>query len=347
MKTFVRSLLIVPVIAVFAAGFLMKTTAQKRGDSFSHRTAAHARVNCNSCHKVPTANWQSVRQFPDVADYPDHDSCIQCHRDDFFRSNRPAICAICHVNVSPRGEARFVFPLRSRSQEFSTIFPHNAHQDIIAGVQRKYDVAVAHFVTAKFETADDPPQFNNCTICHKTADGLPPYATRSLAGTQPLTEPAADTFTARAEFFKSSPTGHESCFACHYQSQKPVRTDCASCHRLTAPYFASNAVLRYSLKFNHLEKRKNNPGEDCPVGCHSSTDCMSCHIRIAQNSDLRSLTTADVPIITCMQCHANNLNEEIGKREKSIAEKQAVFQCNYCHTPAIGSFKIPSSHRKQ
>lgn len=337
-KNRIRIFFIALTALICAAAFLTKTTAQKRGDNFSHRTAAHARINCNSCHKVPTANWQSARQFPDVADYPDHDSCIRCHRADFFRSNRPSICAICHVNVSPRGEARFAFPLPGRSQEFSTIFPHNVHQDIIASLRKNYDVAVAHFVNVRFELAAKAraAEFNNCTICHKTMTGLPQYAARIPSQTQPLAEAAAETFTAQAEFFKDAPNNHASCFSCHYQSQKPVSTNCAGCHARTAPYLEAAAVQRYSLKFDHQEKN------------HAEKDCMSCHVRIVQNSDVRSLKDADVPILTCSTsaCHGDELSDELAKREKSIAEKQAVFQCAYCHTSAIGRFQAPSSHRK-
>src|SRR5687768_9875695 len=39
---------------------------------FSHVTEKH-RQDCNNCHKVPTRNWQQTGNFPDVADYPDHD----------------------------------------------------------------------------------------------------------------------------------------------------------------------------------------------------------------------------------------------------------------------------------
>jgi hypothetical protein len=211
------------------------------------------------------------------------------------------------------------------------------HQDIIAGVPKKYsEVAVAHFVNVKFVRADDPPppRFNNCAICHQTAANLPSYATRRLLPGQQLTAPAAENFTAKAEFFKDGPSGHASCFTCHYQNQKPVSTDCASCHRLAAPYFEANTIVRYSLKFDHQEKE------------HAVKDCMSCHIRIAQNFDLRSMTDADVPVLSCTPCHATPLKEEIDKRENTIAAKQAIFQCSYCHTSAIGSFPVPSSHRK-
>ena len=61
------------------------------------------------------------------------------------------------------------------------------------------------------------------------------------------------------------------------------------------------------------------------------------------------LTNADVPLLTCSSssCHNKQIIEEVGMREKSIADKQTIFQCNYCHTPEIGSFKIPASHQEQ
>ncbi len=340
-KNRIRLFLIALTAFAFAASFLERTSAQKGRDSFSHSTAAHKKIDCASCHKNPTANWTSARGFPDVADYPDHDSCIGCHRNDFFRGNRPAICAICHVNVSPRGKARFAFPVKSRSQEFSTVFPHDVHQDIIASNEKKYEqVAVAHFVKAGFKFIDDEdkkPQFNNCAICHQTPDDLPKYTTLKPLRTESLTNPAAENFIARAEFFKNNPDNHASCFNCHYQGQKPTRTDCAGCHRLTAPYFESGIVRRFSLKFNHASEN------------HANKDCTVCHIRITQTSDLRMLTNADVPLLTCSSssCHGDELRDEIGKREKSISDKQTIFHCNYCHTSEIGSFKIPASHLDQ
>lgn len=339
-KNRVKILFLVLAIFAFAASFWNKTSAQKGRDTFLHGSASHKKINCSSCHKNPTSNWSSARGYPDVADYPDHDSCINCHRSDFFRGNRPAICSICHTNVSPRGEARFPFPVKNRSQEFETIFPHDVHQNIIASNEKKSDVAVAHFVKANFRTMvddDKKTQFNNCAICHPTATVLPQFTTFKPNKTESLVEPSADNFTAKPEFFKDMPDNHASCFNCHYQAQKPVRTDCAGCHRLTSPYFESKTVRRYSLKFDHASEN------------HANKDCTTCHIRITQTSDLRSLLNADVPLLTCStsSCHGDELSDEIGKREKSIADKEKIFQCNYCHTSAIGSFKIPASHLEQ
>src|SRR5215203_787236 len=77
---------------------------------FTHSTAAHRKVadskdSCASCHKSPSDNWAQVRErdtaFPDITDYPEHDSCLSCHRQQFFRGVRPAICTVCHTVVSP------------------------------------------------------------------------------------------------------------------------------------------------------------------------------------------------------------------------------------------------------
>src|SRR5688500_7874174 len=42
---------------------------------FLHSTKKHQGA-CVTCHKIPTSNWQKVREYPDVADYPDHDACV-------------------------------------------------------------------------------------------------------------------------------------------------------------------------------------------------------------------------------------------------------------------------------
>lgn len=345
-KNRLKFLLVAIVLLLFCTtGFWNwnTTSAEKNRDQFSHRTRSHKKIKCNSCHKSPTSNWTRARGYPDVADYPDHDSCINCHRNDFFRGNRPTICAICHVNPSPRGKARFPFPLQKRSQEFETIFPHDVHQNIIASNENKFNeknsaIGVAHFVKANFrKIADDNKLINGCAICHQTPENLPSYKAIKPQSVNPLAQPEKETFQAKAELFKNMPDNHASCFNCHYQGQKPIRSDCASCHRLTSPYFESKSIKRYSLKFGHLTSK------------HSKKDCTFCHVRITQTADLRELLKADVPLLTCStsSCHGDELGEEIRAREKSIADKANVFQCKYCHTTDLGSYEIPKSHLEQ
>jgi len=351
MKDRIRYLLILLAAFLFAAGFFgmsirgiefQDTAAAQGRDQFRHSTAAHRKNDCNSCHSMPTANWARARGFPDVAEFPGHASCIGCHRRDFFMGNRPTICAGCHVNPGPRGAARFPFPVTSRSTEFSTIFPHDTHQDIIAKAFGPKDVGVGHFIAASFTPAgrfddDQKPQFNNCAICHKVAEKLPKTAPRIDQGLTPLADAAADDFLPKAEFFKDSPSGHASCFQCHFQGLKPSAINCAGCHKLEAPYFDKDITLRYSLKFDHSSTN------------HANKDCTTCHVRITQNADLKTMKDADVPILACStsSCHGSNISTEIGKREASIAAKAPAFQCNYCHTTAVGRFPVPQSHKDQ
>ena len=287
-------------------------------------------------------NWAGTRGFPDVADYPNHDSCLSCHRQQFFAGPKPAICAVCHSNVSPRGDARFAFPLKSRKTEFQTIFKHDLHQDIIAANDPPNlldQIAPAHLVNAVFnlpdDKADDRPQFNNCAICHATAAAIPKINVRQPQSFLGLVAAAhKDSFAPTAEFFKTAPENHASCFNCHYQNLPPTKNDCAKCHRLTTAHFEPNFVARTSLKFNHEQPNHNNK------------DCTTCHLRITQNNDLRLMRDADVPVLTCStsSCHAGKLKEEIASRNDSLDAKKAVFECAYCHTSPIGAYQIPLSH---
>src|SRR4051812_9711359 len=116
--------------------------------NFSHATAQHQKA-CDSCHKNPTENWPRARAtdaaFPDITDYPEHASCVSCHRQQFFVGARPVICTVCHTQVSPRADARFPFEnpsdafsksakAKTRRVEFSIYFPHDRHQDVMARV---------------------------------------------------------------------------------------------------------------------------------------------------------------------------------------------------------------------
>src|SRR5262245_51187268 len=109
--------------------------------NFTHQVAAH-KMACDSCHKFPSANWKEVRKgdeaFPDVTDYPQHASCLTCHREQFFRGAPPSICSVCHVQPSPRNSTRYAFPnprsifeatkrCETAVSEYRVYFPHETH----------------------------------------------------------------------------------------------------------------------------------------------------------------------------------------------------------------------------
>lgn len=361
MKCAARNLFSARSAVFFTAALLLTLfcfsdiSAQRRGkvyNRFDHNVAAHSRQSCSECHKSPTGVSSAKTEtgenyrYPDVTDYPDHDACINCHRQQFFRGARPAICTICHTKVSPRDKVRFSFPKENQAEQFTIRFPHNVHQDIIAKSKepsgRETNVAAAHFVNATFNSFasfqdDKKVYYNNCTICHapgaaKTYTTAPRRPQMTELETGVVAAAHREKISAVVGYFKGVPTGHDSCFNCHYSEQKPTRSDCAGCHIPSRNRTVeSNIVERYSLKFNHEERTEagTNPHD---------LDCTSCHLRITKSSELRTLKP-DVPIFTCATCHSKELKPEISQRQN-----KEIKSCSYCHSAYIGSFEIPQSH---
>lgn len=337
-RELVGSLLTVILLLFGLTDFSDTTQAQRRNQSrtrparpgkpsvdyskFSHATEKH-QAACNTCHKIPSRNWQRAVTFPDVIDYPDHDACVSCHRRQFFRGARPEICSICHIKVSPRDEARFSFRNPLSQRQFAIEFPHDRHQDVIARSREAVDSerGVAFVRTAfKFSRVDDKTKtYNNCTICHLTRKENP----SSPGGW-------VDSFVPTAGTFKTVPTNHESCFNCHWKAQTPVSNECSGCHKLTKPYVSLDSVPRLSLKFTHAREQH-------------IAECTTCHINITKAATVRGLTP-DVPITSCTGCH-----NQVGKREDLEAElaklgKDRNFVCTYCHTSDKGKLDPPASH---
>jgi len=301
---------------------------------FSHATKKHQEA-CNTCHKVPTSNWRKVGDYPDVADYPDHDSCLSCHRRQFFKGPKPAICSVCHSKVSPRDEVRFAFRNPARRRQFLIEFPHDKHQDVIAKLFRGSPVEErprfvhASFALSNFNADDKTKHYNNCEICHG------PRPAPSVA-------PASgwvDGFVPDNLTLKAVPASHASCFSCHWKSEQPLSDNCAGCHKLPTAAAMIPAVdsrpKRISMKFRHdgggEGDKKNHPAE-----------CTVCHINITKASTLRGLEP-DVPIFpSCADssCHKNVLTEELVKYNKA----PGTFSCVKCHTSDVGSKKPPNSH---
>src|SRR3989440_9355663 len=156
---------------------------------FSHQThVVTQKLACNSCHKVPSKNWKEVRKgdaaFADVTDFPEHSSCLNCHRTQFFARERPApaICANCHLAVTPRDTARWLFPSlgdvtdpklkrREFASEFGVGFPHDKHIDVV-GLNRipsggSPTLNNVTMVAVSFQTKKPAPP-KSCPVCHET-----------------------------------------------------------------------------------------------------------------------------------------------------------------------------------
>ncbi len=359
MKYRSRFILIGLAGVIFTGSFLTKSSAQRGNQVFSHTTPAHREGkynDCKVCHTLPTRNWMSRRAdkedpFPDVRSYPfnepgtrgqaKHTTCVGCHANDFYSAS---FCAGCHSKAGPRvsnSNNVLAFPNRSHGTQFNTVFPHDAHQDIIASNYRKDNIAVGHFVFASFSATqhNKKTEFYNCAVCHKTAKVTPKWDARNPTTDQKPPAAEKDNFKPTADYFKDVPINHASCFTCHYQRIRPISTDCNGCHVFAEKhYIPSHVVERYSLKFSHEQLGKNSQvGERV-----HAKDCMTCHLRTAGSSDLQALKNKkepEVPFSTCASCHESDIKDQFDKREKN-----KLFQCNYCHTSAIGRHEIPSSH---
>ena len=327
--------------------------------AFLHSSEKHKSLKCNECHKLPTA-WTARRDFPDVADFPDHDACVRCHRQQFFTRQAmigtgPAICTVCHLRAAPREDVRFAFgrPNNSNQQakakderQFTIEFPHDQHQNVIArfhvpstgaqpsrfqGPTQARTLALqstvrTSFVSASFSQLRDEkkPDYNNCSICHQTDMSLAIVA---------LFAPNAD--PAMLHPYKSMPRTHDSCFNCHWKNQKPVADDCAGCHKPTATFIAELGRKRISAKFAH----EGGKGEHV-------AECTTCHINITRARTTRGLTP-DVPINACASCHRDSKKTTYPKAvtiEAELDQFKKTGECTYCHTPDVGKKKPPSSH---
>lgn len=369
------------------AGLASETTTQRRAQpraqtrrpdysKFSHRVDAHAQA-CVACHKFPTRNWKDVRKgdaaFPDVADYPEHASCVGCHREQFFRGAQPAICTICHTNPSPRDSSRHPFPNPSELfdaskkgasaiSEFGIYFPHDKHIDIVGRdsdprrpAARRAFVTVSYGAGASAEEGEP----KSCAVCHQT------YQPQNDSDGEFVTKPPKNlpdtAFWLKKGTFKTSPSSHAACFTCHSADSglTPAPTDCATCHRLLPPGevlplavsrndFDPKLVAAMGVKdkttlekWSHRDTAKFRH-EWIP---HAGLSCTVCH-NVAAMSTL-SEATKKVPIRSCggegSGCHIEATTDGVLNFEVDKKRAGASFQCTKCHINN-GAKRVPDTH---
>jgi Cytochrome c7 and related cytochrome c len=344
---------------------------------FSHQThVVTQKLACNSCHKVPSKNFKEVRKgdaaFPDVSDFPEHASCLNCHREQFFARERPApaICSNCHVKNSPKDTSRWLFPslgdvndpLKKRREfvsEFGVGFPHDKHIDVVGfnGPRPGRDPR-GWFVTVSQQEKkkDGPPK--SCPVCHET------YQPQGTSSEEFVTKPPkniGDAFWLKKGTFKTTPNSHTVCFTCHSADSgiAPAPTDCNVCHKL-----ASAQSLPQTLKVDFDAKLASTMGiTDATMlskwsrrisagafrhegGEHPDLNCMGCHNVPTMNTldaktlkvQVRSCGGADGCHITATTDDGGALNFEIDQKRKD-----STFVCTKCHT-TFGKEGVPEDH---
>ena len=353
-------------------------TARVDYTNFSHRTKEHQRA-CDACHKFPTPNWKEVRKgdaaFPDIADYPQHASCLECHYQQFFARERPAprICSVCHIQITPRYTARYPFPSlgeafenSSRGQnfvsDFRVNFPHDKHVDIVSQDQPylKTDLR-AHLVNISFRRQKDSREQEgadkSCAVCHQT------YQPQGKSDEEFVTQPPKglpeDAFWLKKGTFKSIPNNHATCFSCHSQETgiNPLPSDCNACHKLALPEQISTSRtdsdpkllasmgIKDAKVLNTWRRRESSATFRHEGGAHPDISCTLCHQVAAMNTLDEKTRRVSVQSCGGEGCHITAtaddggiLNYEIDKKRENQA-----FQCSKCHI-LFGKESIPSSH---
>lgn len=334
---------------------------------FSHQThSVTQNLACDSCHKFPSKNWKEVRKtddsFPDVTEYPNHQSCLSCHRQQFFARQRPAprICSNCHVKATPLDTSRYPFPSLGEpflsspkaatfTSEFRVSFPHNKHLDVISrnGNRRAADL---RFIRASFDSAtfeDSDPK--SCSTCHSTYQ---PQDKSDEFVTAPPKD-LGDSFWLKKGTFKTRPTSHAACFTCHNVESElaPLPSDCNACHKLAAPPGAIDLdpLLTKKIGINDwytLTAWRSRLSAGAFRHEAHDMSCTQCHNTEAMNTiEVKSLK---VHIKSCggaEGCHATATTDDGGILNYEIDQRKAndKFVCVKCHL-AFGAKPVPASH---
>ncbi len=304
--------------------------------------------------------------FPDVADFPEHSSCLNCHRQQFFARERPApiICSNCHIAISPRDTARWLFPslgdltdpkLKRREfvSEFGVGFPHDKHIDVVGlnNFQRNRDL----FVFASFqEKKTGPPK--SCPVCHET------YQAQGKSSEEYVTKPPkniGDNFWLKKGTFKTIPNSHTICFTCHNADSgiAPEPKDCNICHKLVPPMqlkcdfdpkLPTVMGITDKMILGRWSRRISAGAFRHEGGEHPDLSCLNCHNAASPTFNTVDPKTLRVPVRSCggaEGCHATVTADEGGALNFEIDErkKNPNFVCTKCHI-AFGKEPIPENH---
>jgi Cytochrome c7 and related cytochrome c len=338
--------------------------------SFSHSThVTNQKLACGSCHKFPTANWKEVRKgdaaFADVAEFPEHAACLNCHRQQFFARERPAprICANCHVAVTPRDTARYLFPSlgdvadASKSQrdfrrEFAVNFPHETHLEVVS---RNTLFNRPPFVTVSWTNQQQKQPPANCPVCHQT------YQPQGDSSEEYVTKPPkdlGDAFWLKKGTFKTKPNSHTGCFTCHNADSgiAPVSSDCQVCHKLPAATVKTNSDFDADMPatmqigdriiLSAWRTRMSAGAFRHEGGAHPDLACADCHAPARMNTV--DVQTLKVPVRSCggaEGCHVTATLDEGGALNYEIDQKKKnpSFVCTKCHI-TFGKQGVPASH---
>ena len=342
---------------------------------FSHHThVTQQELACDSCHKFPTKNWKDTRKgdaaFPDVAEFPEHAACLNCHRPQFFARERPApaICSNCHVNVTPRDTTRFLFPslgdiatagvqTRDFVSEFQVNFPHDKHLDVVSFNAPDNDLkARTSFVTvSRQQKKDQSTEPKSCPVCHQT------YLPQGKSDEEYVTKPPknlGDNFWLKKGTFKTIPNSHMVCFTCHNTDLgiTPAPSDCNACHKIATrqsilkadfdPKLAETIGVTDKTVLKAWNHRISSGSFRHEGGEHPNISCTNCHNVPTMNTlDIKTLVVQTRSCGGAEGCHVTATTDDGGILNYEIDQKKKnpSFVCTKCHI-TYGKETVPINH---
>jgi hypothetical protein len=352
----------------------VRSQAQKQRvdySQFSHKThVTDQKLGCDSCHKFPSKNWKEVRKadaFPDVTEYPEHASCVSCHRQQFFARERPVprICYNCHLNATPIETSRYPFPSLGEKflssakamdfvSDFRVFFPHDKHVDVISKNFRRRPDESGLLVRASLPrrslwAEDSDPK--SCAVCHQT------YQPQGKSEDEFISKPPkdlGDSFWLKKGTFKTKPITHEACFTCHNQESEiaPLPQNCDACHKLSAVEPIADFDPQLAKKIGVDEWRTLRTWRSrFSAGAfrhevHNEVSCTMCHnVTVMNTVDFKTLKT---PVKSCgggEGCHITATADEGGILNYEIDQRKTneKFVCVKCHI-TFGARPVPASH---
>jgi hypothetical protein len=309
--------------------------------------------------------------FQDVTDFPEHSSCLNCHREQFFARERPApvICSNCHIKITPRDTSRYLFPSlgdvndpskkrRELASEFGVGFPHDKHLDVVGfntpEFKRDRD---GWFIAASFQEKPKAGEPKSCPVCHQT------YQPQGNSSEEYVTKPPKnidDNFWLKKGTFKTTPSSHTVCFSCHNADLgiPPAPSDCNLCHKLLPapqtikvdfdPKVAADMGIIDKTMLRQWSRRISSGTFRHEGGEHPNLSCMGCHNVPTMNTlEVKSLK---VPARSCggaEGCHITATSDDGGILNFEIDQKRkdSHFVCTKCHI-TFGTEAVPEDHLK-
>jgi hypothetical protein len=309
--------------------------------------------------------------FQDVTDFPEHSACLNCHRTQFFARERPApvICSNCHIAVTPRDTARWLFPslgdlsdpkLKRREfvSEFGVGFPHDKHIDVVGMLTPLPETdgsTSASFIATSFQDKKPAGPPKSCPVCHET------YKPQGKSSEEYFVKPPkdiGDNFWLKKGTFKTIPNSHTICFTCHNADSgiPPEPKNCETCHKLGRPQPLKtdfDARLAPTMGADALmlarwSRRQSAGAFRHEGGMHPDLSCMDCHNVATSTFSTVDAKTMKVAVKSCGGadgCHITPTLDDGGALnfEVDARKKNPNFVCTKCHV-TFGKQPLPENH---